>query len=87
MVKPAALAKAEALVGHARYLGVQPKEFAVSVTLGEAYELLDYLAELHPQNAVLEGDIRAAKLEANPWRVFEHFQLAGLEIVRTQDLH
>lgn len=87
MVKPAALGKAESLAAHARYLGVRPAEFAVAVTLGEAYELLDYLAEQHPGNPVLEGDIRAAKLEANPWRVLEHFQLSGLEIVRADLLH
>lgn len=86
-MKPAALAKAESLAAHAKYLGVQPSEFAVAITLGDAYELLDHLAAQYPNNAVLTGDILSAKVEANPWRVLEHFQLNGLEIVKAEALH
>lgn len=87
MVKPAALTKAESLERHARYLGVQPSEFCVAVTLGEAYELLDHLAREHPSNRALLDDIATAKVEADPWPVLANFRLQGLEIVRADTLH
>lgn len=86
-MKPAALSKAESLAAHARYLGVRPSEFMVSLTLGEAYELLDHLAAEHPTNRVLLEDIAAAKTAADPWIVLANFQLQGLEIGRVNELH
>lgn len=40
-----AFEKAEALYRHARYLGIQPSEFALALTDNEARELREYLTE------------------------------------------
>ena len=86
-MQPAALTKAESLAAHAKYLGVKPSEFAVCITLGEAYELLDYLAAEHRGNAKLQAEIREARVDADPWPVLANFQLYGLEIARVDSLH
>lgn len=83
---PAALKKAEALIRHAQYMGVKPAEFMVAVTLGEAYELLDYLVAVH-DSALLKRDIAEAKEACDPWPVLENFNLLGLAITRADGLH
>ena len=83
---PAALLKAESLARYARDQGSPLWEFSLSITLGEAYELLDYLLEQY-DNPLLRHDVAQAKVNCNPWPVLEHFQLLGLEITRMADLH
>lgn len=86
MSKPAAITKAEQLAHYAKGQGSPLNTWMVSVTLGEAYELLDHLAQgglgqfvNHDQ---LVEDIQEAKLLANPWLVLDHFQLFGMPIAR-----
>lgn len=91
MVTPAALSKAESLVRHAGYLGVKPTEFVVSLTVGEAYELLDFLAGggmgRVANHELLVQDIADAKVACNPWDILTHWTLLGLSIVRAEDLN
>jgi hypothetical protein len=90
-MKPAALCKAEALIRHASYLGCLPSEFKVTLSLGEGYELLDYLAAggmgRYANHALLERDIEEAKIAGDPWRVLEGWTLLGLELVPAASLH
>lgn len=87
MVKPAAIAKAEAFDRFLSSAGGRQPEDAVAITVGEGYELLDWLAAQHPGNPVLAGDIAAAKEAADPWLVLEKFRLQGFEILRADALH
>lgn len=88
---PAALAKAESLAAYARASGAPLSEFALAITLGEAYELLDHLASgamgTCTEQAALRRDIAEAKVRADPWSVLSEFRLLGLDIVRAADLH
>lgn len=83
---PAALQKAESLALFVRSQGSPLSDFALTITLGEAYELLDFMAEggmgrfVHHDRLV--QDIADAKADCDPWRVLTHFQLQGFEIVR-----
>lgn len=83
---PVALQKAESLALFAKSQGSPLSDFALTLTLGEAYELLDFLAEgglgrfLHHDRLV--QDIADAKVDSNPWAVLTHFQLQGFEILR-----
>ena len=83
---PAAIGKAESLRRFAQMTGAPLREFKLIATLGEGYELLDYLADgglgrfaCHDQ---LVADIAEAKAKSDPWIVLQHFQLQGLDIVR-----
>lgn len=89
---PAAIEKAASLSRFAATQGEPRNSFAVTLTLGEAYELLDYIAGgglgklLH--HALLLADIQSAKLACDPWLVLQHFQLEGFDIMRAdQVLH
>lgn len=84
---PAALTKAESLKRYVTYSGSPQREFVLAVTLGEAYELLDYLVEIHPASALLKQDVAEAKVSSNPWAVLANFQLLGFEITRADFLH
>lgn len=88
---PAALIKAESLAAYARASGSPLSEFALAITLGEAYELLDHLASgalgRCENQAVLEQDIAQAKVSKDPWQVLAQWKLYGLDIVRAADLH
>lgn len=88
---PAALAKAESLAAYARASGAPLSEFALAITLGEAYELLDHLASgalgRCENQAVLERDIADAKVKGDPFEVLSQWTLLGLDIVRAADLH
>jgi hypothetical protein len=90
-VKPAALSKAEALIRHAQYLGSPQSDFVLTLTLGEGYELLDYLAAggmgRYANHALLERDIEEAKIAGDPWRVLEGWKLLGFELVNADSLH
>jgi hypothetical protein len=83
---PSALKKAESLALHAKQSGSPLSEFAVTVTLGEAYELLDYLLEQNP-HPLLKQDVEEAKVRGNPYVVLENFQILGLAIVPVSALH
>jgi hypothetical protein len=91
MIPPAAIAKAESLRAFALEQGAQLETFGVCLSLGEGYELLDYLAAgglgrfLHHDQLV--ADIEEARVKANPWLVLDHFQLAGLSIIRADSLN
>jgi hypothetical protein len=88
---PAALTKADSLLAHARHCGAPQAEFQVALTLGEAYELLDYLgtgALGVPRNmAALRVDIAEAKVAGDPWLVLKDWRLNGFELVRVEALH
>jgi hypothetical protein len=88
---PSALKKADSLQRHARYLGVPLSEFQLALTLGEGYELLDFLANggmgQFQNHALLCQDIADAKLKGDPFKVLTQFQLEGLDIVRVEDLN
>ena len=85
-MKPAALEKASALHRFAAMTGQPPKDFAVIATLGEGYELLDYLASggcgRMRDHELLLADIEEAKLAGDPWLVLNDWKIAGLKILR-----
>lgn len=86
MNKPAAISKAEMLAKYAQGQGSPLSTWLVVVTRGEAYELLDHLAEggmgRFANHDQLVEDIKEAKVLANPWLVLDHFQLCGMSIAR-----
>ena len=88
---PAAVLKAESLAAYARSSGAPLSEFAVALTLGEGYELLDYLASgamgILRNHEMLKRDIADAKAEGDPWIVLANFQLLGLDIVKAEKLN
>jgi hypothetical protein len=88
---PVALSKAESLAKFAQASGSPLNTFALTLTRGEAYELLDYMAEgglgkcqFHDD---LVRDIRQAKSDGDPWVILRNFQLQGLDIVCVDSLH
>lgn len=87
---PAAVAKAESLLRFASHTGAPLSEYALVLTLGEGYELLDYLASGAMgrclNHAMLELDVAAAKVEGDPWKVLNGFQLMGFDILRADKL-
>ena len=88
---PAAIAKAESLARFAQASGSPLNTFALVLTLGEAYELLDYIAAgglgRCAQHDQLLYDIARAKIDGDPFTVLAHFQLQGLDMVRADLLH
>jgi hypothetical protein len=86
-VKPVALSKAESLRRHVAYLGAGMDGFVLSITLGEAYELLDYLVEQYPTSELLRHDVAHAKESCDPWPVLHNFDLLGFPIMPASELH
>jgi hypothetical protein len=86
-VVPHALQKAESLEKHVKHLGTGKSGFVLALTLGEAYELLDYLIEQYGQNSMLIEDVNRAKVTSNPWPVLENFELLGFPLTRVVDLN
>lgn len=88
---PVALIKAESLAAFARHSGVPLSEFALSLTLGEGYELLDFLAAGGMgkvcNQTLLEADIAEAKVRGDPFVVLANFQLLGFDIQRADRLN
>lgn len=87
---PAALEKAECLYKFALGSGAPVSTFELLLTLGEGYELLDWLpkAGLTAREFIpmLQQDIAEAKLLGDPWLVLNHFTLKGLHIRRVDTL-
>lgn len=83
----AALQKAEKLVAFAKEQGAPLHEFALLLTAGEAFELVNWLLSPDgPQNLareVLQYDADIARAEGNPFIVLTNFNLNGLEIRRS----
>jgi len=89
---PVALQKAESLTRFAAACGVNAsQDFQVALTLGEAYELLDYLAAggmgQFTNHELLKHDIADAKALGDPWLILTSWHLMGLEIVRMESLN
>ena len=88
---PAALIKAESLARYVQHTGAPQSEFLLALTLGEGYELLDYLASgamgRCANHADLEHDIADAKVKGDPFEILSQWSLLGFSIVRTMDLH
>jgi hypothetical protein len=86
---PAAIKKADSLVEHAKHCGCGLGEFQVALTLGEGYELLDYLVRTSgvANRQLLKADVEEAKLAGDPWLVLKEFRLNGFELVRVEALH
>jgi len=82
----AALEKAQALTRLAKHTGAKPSEFIVTLTLGEAYELLDHMAATY-DSSLLRQDIAEAKAEGDPFRVLAGWQLSGFAIVPVAELN
>lgn len=82
----AAMAKAESLAHYAKSQGARLSSFVLVLTAQEAYELLDWYGEGYPDPLLLD-DIEAARLDGDPWRVLEHFNLLGLSMTRPTALH
>lgn len=86
---PVALRKADSLLAHARQCGAPREEFQIALTLGEGYELLDYLVRTSSvaNKRLLEADVADAKLAGDPWLVLKEWKLHGFELVRVEALH
>lgn len=89
MKPPVACARAAALRNHAAYLGVRPSEFALLLSVAEAFELIDWLLSddgpRHLNRDVLAYDVQIARATGNPWAVLENFELDGFAIRRRPD--
>jgi hypothetical protein len=83
---PRALEKAASLSRFVATQGEPRTSFALTLSLGEAYELLDFIAAgglgYVVNHSLLVTDIEQAKILSDPWRVLEHFQLEGFNILR-----
>jgi hypothetical protein len=90
-MKPAAITKAESLANFVTSTGAPLKEFALALTKGEAYELLDYLAVgglgFYANHAQLVREITEARAAGEPFLILKNFQLAGLDIVQAASLN
>lgn len=88
--EPLAFERARAVSEHARYLGVSLSEFAVTVTVEEAFELLDWvLSQAKLDNTLnielLTEDCIKARAQQDPWVVLNGFELFGMPVVRIYD--
>lgn len=88
-MKPAAIEKAESLYKFVMNSGQPLREFELSLTRPEAYELLDFLEAggLGPPCDLLRKDIELARQRGDPWEVLCNFQLQGLTIGKAAELH
>lgn len=82
-----AIEKAGSLYEYVKAQGAQPSTFAVTLTLAEGLELLDWFIGQYPPNALLDEDVAQAKCTQNPWGVLSHFTLMGLSILPQGSLH
>lgn len=83
---PAAIAKAESLSRYCKSRGSPLDEVTLILTLGEGYELLDYIAAggigTFTNHDLLVADCHIARRSADPFMVLHNFQLCGLSIAR-----
>jgi hypothetical protein len=86
-VTPAAITKAQSLLRYVQHTGCPQSDFTLAVTLVEAYELLDYVLELHAGNLLLRDDVLEARAKGDPFAVLANFNLLGFDITRAQDLN
>jgi len=82
-----AIEKAGSLYEYCKAQGAQPTTFAVTLTLEEGLELLDWFAEQYPPNDLLDADIAEAKRTKNPWPILTGFTLMGFAILPKGTLH
>jgi hypothetical protein len=86
----AALEKAKSLRRFASNQGDPIDRYALALTRGEAYDLLDYMAAGHlgrfQHHDAFVADVMHAKLECDPWGMLKDFQLEGLAIVPRETL-
>ena len=91
MSEPAALGKARAVVRHAKQCGVRPREFLVSLTKDEAFELLDWIVSTADPVCVdvvaLEAEARQAHEHDDPFMALGGRTVLGLPIVPVLSLH
>lgn len=87
----AAIEKAQKLRNFAQHCGSPLREFQLSLTKGEAYELLDHMVATGYANTAhreqFNQDVLEAKAAGDPWMVLQHFNLMGLTIERKEALH
>jgi hypothetical protein len=85
MSEPAALARAQSLIWHAKYCAAPLHQFAVTITKEEGFELCDWYVTQADPAFIDVRELRAAVAEArrkdDPWIVLVHFRLMGLEII------
>lgn len=83
---PAAIAKGESLARYVQAQGAPLDTFVLALTLGEGYELLDYVEAgglgLFANQALLLEDIRRSREAKDPFLFLAFFQLSGLSIAR-----
>jgi len=91
MPEPAVVDRARALKRHAKYTGMPLREFCVTVTKGEAYELLTWFRQTaDPKQTdlvLLDQAIQEAVDADDPFLVLKDFTLLGLEILPREQLH
>jgi hypothetical protein len=91
VIEPAVLERASALAKHAAYLGVDRAQFAVTVTVQEAFELIDWLIDKAKRDgnlnhALLELDAEQARALGDPWIVLANFELMGMPVFRAYEI-
>jgi len=85
--EPAAVEIAKSLARHASYLGVDRSQFAVTISVDEAFELIDWLLSQAARDgnlnlAMLTVDADQARAMHDPWIVLNNFQLLGMSVYR-----
>jgi hypothetical protein len=91
VTEPAALERAQALARHAAYLGVDRSQFAVTVTIQEAFQLIDWLIgtakrDGNLNHSLLELDAEQARALGDPWIVLTNFELMGMPVFRAYEI-
>jgi hypothetical protein len=86
-----AVAKADSLAAFVRRRGAPLKDYAVTLTVEEAWELLDFIGSggmgVYADQYRLIADIEAARSAGDPWSLLAYFQIAGMEIQHVRALH
>lgn len=87
----AAICKADGLYAFAKGTGSPMKDFALVLTKGEAYELLDYMAAgglgRYQNHEMLIEDIAEAKVAGDPFALLQHFQIKGFDVISSEVIH
>lgn len=85
MPEPAALDRARAIVQHAKYCGAPLKQFSVTVSKAEGFELLGWFREnADPETidlTLLDEAIAECRRRDDPFEVLREFKLAGVDII------
>ena len=87
-MEPIAVERAKSLYAYAQAQGAVLNTFVVTVKPEEAMELLEwYATQYEGANEVFDLDVSIARRTKDPWPVLANFELWGMQIGPTSELH